>query len=489
MSPVPREVMLPRRGPWGTVAGLAELAMAVALAFGIAALVVHDRMLGPSHPLWQSARRFELTQDLLWTGTSLVVAVAVVLAVRLLPFAFEHRFRLAAVAFALILSVNGINFGRLDIFELTFFPLLALWLATTLAEGRPVLTPRAVLAMAVLLGLGGIASVISGRATSAVTLHVLLSKLVLMFLVSNLINSRSVLHFAARVLVWAGVLSALVAILSQVLIYTVGYELSFVDAATERYKRTAIGRFLRATAFCQAPQTLGHLLVIAIGIAAITIRSLWRAVLVVGVMLVGVVMTFSMGSIMSAGVVLAIAPFLRYPRLGIHFATLYLLAGVVAYMTGLVDLVYEEVIHPLGASGVSIRLEMFRRAIVGIADHPWFGIGLMNPFRELDLPVHNVFLQAAHELGVPSLLVFVALNVYLLVRLTVIGNMLAASPDRALVWGLLLAAIGVLVHFMSIPIYLHVSVWVFLGMLAAAVAVLERAAELGRRVRADGVVP
>ena len=69
---------------------------------------------------------------------------------------------------------------------------------------------------------------------------------------------------------------------------------------------------------------------------------------------------------------------------------------------------------PLGARGLSLRPQIFAHALGMIRLHPWLGLGQGAPFRfvvagEQFTHSHNLFTQAAIELGLPGLLLTLSL--------------------------------------------------------------------------------
>ena len=113
--------------------------------------------------------------------------------------------------------------------------------------------------------------------------------------------------------------------------------------------------------------------------------------------------------------VLVLAPIVRHPKRWLHVLLTYGLIVAAAFVTGLADLVYEEVVRPMAAVGVSFRVELAADGLEAITRHPWLGAGVQNYARELILPIHNAYLQAVFDLGVFGGLALIALMGYLAV--------------------------------------------------------------------------
>ncbi len=142
---------------------------------------------------------------------------------------------------------------------------------------------------------------------------------------------------------------------------------------------------------------------------------------------------------------------------------------------------------------VGLRLEIWQRALRGIADFPLTGIGL-GTFRhalnflypwpqpkgettavlDLDLAhAHNLFLQTALDLGLPAMLIVVAIVAITLVCLArLFRRVPAGSPDRYWVIGLTGALTAHLVFSLTDTIALGarpgVGLWFLLGLTMAA---------------------
>ena len=90
-------------------------------------------------------------------------------------------------------------------------------------------------------------------------------------------------------------------------------------------------------------------------------------------------------------------------------------ARVLALLTALGALALVLLLpDPLGARGLSLRPQIFAHALDMIRVHPWLGLGQGAPFRftvngEQFTHSHNLFTQAAIELGLPGLLLTLCL--------------------------------------------------------------------------------
>jgi len=121
--------------------------VALGLGTGMGVLVGFDRTLSPYHPLWGLAPSWLPHAIWWWTPTALLVLLVLFVAVRSLGWAFEQRHALAAILLVASTTLTGVNVAARDPFELALLWALVVWAATTLAEQRPIRTPRLVLAL------------------------------------------------------------------------------------------------------------------------------------------------------------------------------------------------------------------------------------------------------------------------------------------------------------------------------------------------------
>jgi len=159
--------------------------------------------------------------------------------------------------------------------------------------------------------------------------------------------------------------------------------------------------------------------------------GLWLGTLFIGGVLV---LTQSRGSYLAIGITVLVILLLVMPKR----RRWILLALIILFVIGLGVFIvqaggWEEFIAMMGLSAESgfsldtlgARLEIWSRAIYGVQDFPFTGMG-MNTFREVvhvlyplftispDLDIahaHNEFLQAALDLGIPGLIAFVSIYV------------------------------------------------------------------------------
>ena len=447
----------------------------LALGVGVGVLVSFDRALSPYHPLWGILPSWLPHTVWWWTPTALLVLLLLLTAFRGFEWAFERRYALAAVPLLASTTLTGLNIANRDPFEIALLWAVTVWVTTTLAEHRPIRTPRFVLAL--LLGMSAcvVASVVNGRVVSLLGLHTYLAKFMAAFVLIELIATPELHRTALRVLIVISVFSALVALGSEVLFVLTGFQLSLDDAPTARVKMTPIGPLLRATALLPTAQSLGHLLTVGLGLALCRPGALWMRLLLAALIWAGAAATLSTGSLVSTGVILAVWPFVQWPARTLHFLALLVVAGIVVYLSGVLDSAWDA-LKTIGSWGLNERVELIHGGLRLVSENPLCGCGVRNDLRVLHLPVHNSYLQIAAETGVAGGVLFTLLAAYSLFGCAAAALAARAAEDRAWLTGLALGMCGIAVHFLSEPLANDYLTYAFFGVAIGAATFYRRPA-------------
>lgn len=188
-------------------------------------------------------------------------------------------------------------------------------------------------------------------------------------------------------------------------------------------------------------------------------RSLWRWLAGAAglLMLVVIVLTESRGALLAVAVMVLLLLALRFPKL-LWLLPFLLLGGAALLMmggVGALDLL-TEASNGSATSGIAERVELWQRGLYAIQDFPLTGIGhgtfnTVVPFLypyfliapNADLPdAHNLPIQVGVDMGVPGLILWLAMLVCLFVMM---GSVLR-NRQNALLWAL---AAGVLVSYVG----------------------------------------
>jgi len=167
---------------------------------------------------------------------------------------------------------------------------------------------------------------------------------------------------------------------------------------------------------------------------------------------------------------------------------------VLVLLTGALTLYHlgtEGILHSVLAVGtesnVSLRFEIWQRALYMIQDFPYTGVGLnafsptantlypffsIAPQRVLQIThAHNAFLQVAVDVGIPGLIAYLALLIGFFIAWTTAYRGLEQGPLRAISVGLLCGMVAYHVYGLTDCITLGakpgVVIWAMLGLMAA----------------------
>jgi len=404
---------------------------------------------------------------------------------------------------ALIAAICLLPFGALPVnvgFKPTFLDLVVValfgvWLAQRVGGrqgkligvpiGLPVLIFLALALATFVAGLG------HAPLTQTVARHfaeVVLS-ILLFFMVVDTVRDEARLAKFARVVMIAGFLASLIAIVLYVLPDRTTMDLLSRLRVFGYPEGPGVLRFIRddpslpqrATGTSVDPNVLGGLLImtLSIGVAQAfgarpILRRRWTWP-IVATMAVALVLTFSRGSFLGAGVALLGLGVVRYRRL------LPLLALAVVVILALPQ-TQDYVKHFFeGLQGEDLATQMrfgeYRDALTLIGRYPILGVGFTGaPDLGTYIGVANVYLLMAQEMGL------VGLGAFLLVMLTLFGwgwqarRAVRAGPRlEAMWWGLHAALAGALVggvfdhYFFNLDFHHSVAFfWLLVGLAASA---------------------
>lgn len=384
----------------------------------------------------------------------------------------EPGFRLICLLFVPTQLV-GFSLANIEPLKICLLATVGFWLVGSMAHNRRVRLYPPFLMMWLVILIFSTASIVNGQVTSMVSQYSILAKFLMFFIVANVVRTQTQFLYAVRLLVALGVMSAVAALAQEAIFYFFQVPLSLDDNASKYwFKETPLGWMIRATGFHPTSQNLSHFLLMAFAMLMVgpfsAAQRFWGALL----MVMGVFFTFSGNGLVVLGVILFLVPIFRRPSKALHYLSMVLLMVLLAYETGLLELVYNKYLLPLSGKSAEDRIELLQLGFEVITQHPLVGIGLNNFGRLSPQPVHNAYMQLVTEIGVaPGVLLGLILALIYLRLLIGLRN-LPAGPLLQSGKAVLLAFTGLLLHFMFEPFINSLVSWSIIGFAEATAFLL-----------------
>ena len=375
-------------------------------------------------------------------------------------------------------QLNGIGAGPIDLFDVALLGSAAVWAARIAPDADRTLRLSPLFFLASALALLAFAHLPVMRPVPWFIGLFGISRVVLLSLILvDICRTAEQLEQIARALVWVAVASAVVGICQFLLAYFDIFAFTLIEPAISAYKPTPLGFVLRASGFCSTAQHFSSFMICALPFALWQATHGWRMwnVAAVPIIFGGLLVSLNFGGIFAGALILVLFPFFRWPRLAIHLALFGLSLLALAYFTGLLQLAYDLSFGDAGvAKGLDQRKTLFSLGLTEVARSPLIGTGLRG-FSEVDgnfwhRPVHNLFGQAATELGLLGALVFIFIFFMLTLDLVkLMPSAVTRSPYPRL---LLLTLVALLFLAQSEPNLEQSNLWLMLGFAQAAILTL-----------------
>lgn len=331
----------------------------------------------------------------------------------------------------------------------------------------------------------------------ATTLHnyaKFLLGILVMFVVLDTIKSEADIHWALRLLLIGGTISALIGLVLYVipasisqqflgLFGRIGYPTS---GRILRYVEDDTSGLMRAIGLCVDPNSYGGMLALIGAVAAtqmIVARPVFSRqiiVMITGIIVVALFLTFSraaLGGLIIAAIYVATV---RYRRLWWLIIGSGIIATILLVFVGVGEQFVNRVVQGVQFQDRAnqMRLAEYNNAIAVIQAYPFFGIGFGKaPDIDLVAGVSSIYLAIAQRIGVVGLLAFLGLIASLFVqswrslRLAVAQhNEIHAGWLIGLQAGVVAAlAVGLLDHYFFNIEFSHMTalLWCTIGLLLA----------------------
>ncbi len=380
-----------------------------------------------------------------------------------------YRYRREIILYGVIAApfFSGLNLGPIDPSDPAFLASFIAIVVMLCIERREVRLEPVVFTCSMIIVIFCFTSILGGRISTILQLHTIITKVLLVFIVVNLIRTDTDMTRLIRAFLIISGVTALVAVGSEVVFLLTGLPLTFDDAVDFHYKHTPFGEMLRATGFMTSTQGLAHAMVIATALTlAVPMRPVLKLTLL-GLFALGAFSTFSAGSYLAIGVVYLSAPFVLLSRYWLPVLAGYAGIGVGLFATGLMQTVLDKVLIPLGLRNFMERMEFIRRGIRGAENWPWTGNGIGNIGRHLETSIHNAYVQGVVDIGVIGGACFIAIILYLPVRNWLLRQRPERPSGRPWARAMTLTMIGVSVHLLLEPFFNNTITWLIIGAATA----------------------
>ena len=415
---------------------------------------------------------------------------------------------LVAVIALLPFAVVPLNIGFKPTFlDLVVLALFGVWLLerATGKIGRLITTPLTLpvltfLALTLASFIAGLGNAPLNQTIARHFAEIVLS-ILLFFLVTDSVRSAERLQRVTRFIIIGGIVASAVAIVLYLLPDQTTMELlsrlrvfGYPEGpGVLRYIRDDPNLPQRATGTSVDPNALGGLLIMMITLLAPQLFApqplLKRRWIVLGLGLVGLalLLSFSRGSFLGAGVALALLGVARYRKLlvigVVALALILVLPQTQGYVTHFFDGL--AVLDDASNSDLSTQMRVgeYTDALKLIQRYPIFGVGFTGtPDIDTYLKVANLYLMMAGEMGI------VGVTAFLIVMGTLFVSAWRARPERAVTsrsgvepiwWGYHAALIGALVggifdhYFFNLDFHHSVTLfWLYVGLAAVSTRLL-----------------
>ncbi len=329
-------------------------------------------------------------------------------------------------------------------------------------------------------------SAINGKFVSLLKTSLMIKLSMFSFLITNLIYKINHKTFFIRWLITITSISAMIAILQEVIYLSTGIALVGRIQPEElrfMFEATSLGTFLRVPAFIVSYKTFAFLLITNLLIIfnfllyspfkEDKLKSYASYFSLFFVMLGALVCTFSRDSMLALFFGIFLSLLIRWSNFIIHGILGFLVLCLVIYITGSLDDIYNAVYHELHVSESRVRLQLAREGISGVIRHPWIGIGASQGVRYtshyLFWPAHNNFILVTDELGLLGFFVYLMPVGYTVFSLIALNIRVTDLKEQALMRGLLCGVLALLLVLQSHAGYLDIVLWMYMGIVQGMV--------------------
>ncbi len=327
--------------------------------------------------------------------------------------------------------------------------------------------------------------------------------ILLFFLVTDTVRDVQRLSLVTRFLIVGGALAAVVAIILYLLPTQTTLDLLSSLRVFNYPEGPGVLRYIRddptlpqrATGTAIDPNALGGLMIMMLTLTApqlfTTKPLLRRGWIIVSLALMGLalLLSFSRGSFVGAGLALIVLGVLRYRKLlaliVLALALVLLLPQTQGYVTHFFDGL--QALGDAQASDLStqMRLGEYSDSLILIQRYPVFGVGFTGtPDIDTYLKVANLYLMMASEMGLVGVAVFLIIMTTLFISGWRVRKLARTQPDlEPIWWGFHIALLGALLggvfdhYFFNLDFHHSVTLfWLYVGLAAVSTRLVKQTA-------------
>lgn len=455
--------------------GISMLAVAV-VGILIGLVVSTDYMIVSSTP-W-----LRLLQDLPYALSGIVVLVAglITLLIYHADRIWDKQFSILLVLIVFSLHTMALGIGPLNPLNIGIVLTFAAWLLYRFATpDDPIQSPAFTSLTILFIGCALLSAL--GRSITDVIggLFVLLPKLVMVLMLIDIIRTRQDIKLILRAFMVSSVIAGCIGIVQLLAYVFLHWELHLMEPEAPLYITVMGLPLLRASGLEHTPQGYALPLLVASILLVYHICYVvegWKRIsptllLSLVCLLAGLTFSFVRGHWISGVATLLVLPIIARPHKTLQWIGILLLLAIITMPSGILIVAYQKM-EEFTSTNVLVRLDLLQAGFEILAEHPLNGVGIGNfaPYSPTveRYPIHNSIMQVASEMGLPGLLTFLVILIYVPVRLLrSLGSAKDITAKHALK-SLLVGYVALFIAIQSDPMAYSEFLWFYLALVESA---------------------
>lgn len=396
------------------------------------------------------------------------------------PSIWKNQFSILLVIMVCSLHTMALGIGPLNPLNIGIVLTLAAWILYRCAAPEdpiqsPIFTSLTILFIgcALLSGIGRSPSDVMGG------LLVLLPKLLMVLLLVDIIRTKNDIRLILRTFIISSVIAGIVGIVQITAYVFLHWELHLMEAEAPLYITVMGLPLLRAAGLEHTPQGYAQPLLIATIMCIYHMGYVARGwqrfspVLIISILclIAGLVLSFARGQWIGGIVTLLVLPIIAQPRKTLRWISILLLITVISLPSGILFTAYKKM-NEFTSSSTAVRVELLQAGFEIVPEYPLNGVGIGNfgPYSPTveRFPIHNSIMQTATEMGIPGLLTFLAILIYIPIQLLRAIKKTNTLAGKHALKALLAGYVALFVAIQADPMAYSEFVWFYLALAEAA---------------------